>query len=50
MNRIRKQGGGRKHVNKTQPELLSVLESLVEPRSRGDPELPLRWTIKSTCT
>jgi transposase len=50
MSRIRKQGGGRKNVNKTQPELLSALESLVEPLSRGDPESPLRWTIKSTRT
>jgi len=50
MNRVRKQGGGRKNVNINQPELLSILESLVEPLSRGDPESPLRWTIKSTRT
>jgi hypothetical protein len=24
------------------------LDSLVEPESRGDPMLPLRWTLKST--
>src|SRR6202022_3382978 len=27
--------------------LLVDLEALVEPTSRGDPELPLRWTCKS---
>ena len=32
------------------PELMEVLEGLVEPLSRGDPESPLRWTIKSTRT
>jgi transposase len=48
MKRIRKEGAGRKKVTITQPDLLSVLESLVEPLSRGDPESPLRWTIKST--
>jgi len=50
MNRIRKEGGGRKNVNTNHPALLSALESLVEPLSRGDPESPLRWTIKSTRT
>jgi hypothetical protein len=48
MNRIRKKGAGRKKITVEQPELLSVLESMVEPLSRGDPESPLRWTIKST--
>jgi len=28
------------------PELLVVLDSLVEPESRGDPMSPLRWTLK----
>ncbi|MGI8777331.1 MAG: ISAzo13-like element transposase-related protein [Acidimicrobiales bacterium] len=32
------------------PEMLVVLDSLVEPESRGDPMSPLRWTIKSTRT
>ena len=27
--------------------LLSDLETLIEPTSRGDPESPLRWTSKS---
>jgi hypothetical protein len=30
------------------PDLPRTLEGLVEPLSRGDPESPLRWTIKST--
>jgi hypothetical protein len=45
---IRKKGGGRKKITQDNHGLLSALESLVEPLSRGDPESPLRWTIKST--
>jgi Rhodopirellula transposase DDE domain len=30
------------------PDLLVILDSLVEPESRGDPMSPLRWTLKST--
>jgi hypothetical protein len=48
MQRIRKEGAGRKKITADYPGLLSALESLVEPLSRGDPESPLRWTIKST--
>src|SRR6202045_4171217 len=29
------------------PTLLADLEALVEPPTRGDPELPLRWTCRS---
>ena len=46
--RVRKQGGGRKSQVDHQPDLMHKLESLVEPLTRGDPESPLRWTIKST--
>ena len=28
--------------------MLAALDALVDPESRGDPESPLRWTIKST--
>jgi hypothetical protein len=30
------------------PDLLVVLDSLVEPHNRGDPMSPLHWTLKST--
>ena len=46
--RVRKPGGGRKSQVDHQPDLMHKLESLVEPLTRGDPESPLRWTIKST--
>ena len=46
--RVRKSGGGRKASVGVDPELRRVLESLVEPLTRGDPESPLRWTCKST--
>jgi transposase len=46
--RVRRPGAGRKSNVEHQPELPAKLESLVEPLTRGDPESPLRWTIKST--
>jgi len=48
--RTRRPGGGRKRLEARDPQLKSVLESLVEPLARGDPESPLRWTCKSTRT
>jgi len=45
--RIRRPGGGRKPTISKDPSLLSDLEVLVEPTTRGDPESPLRWTCKS---
>ena len=46
--RVRRPGGGRRSLAETDPELLTALEALVEPVTRGDPESPLRWTCKST--
>lgn len=46
--RIRGQGGGRKSLKMRDPLLVAKLDALVGPASRGDPESPLRWTIKST--
>lgn len=46
--RIRRAGAGRKRLVDASPELLTALEALVEPTTRGDPESPLRWTTKST--
>lgn len=46
--RIRRPGGGRKSLTHHDPELLAALEELVEPTARGEPESPLRWTIRST--
>lgn len=48
--RVRRPGGGRRRAVVNDPQLLPVLDGLVEPTSRGDPESPLRWTIKSTRT
>ena len=49
-DRIRRSGGGRRAVVVRDPQMPGLLESLVEPLSRGDPESPLRWTCKSTRT
>jgi len=46
--RIRAPGGGRKHVEELDPTLLSDLDALLDPATRGDPMSPLRWTCKST--
>lgn len=46
--RIRRMGAGRPAIKDEDPEILRLLEQLVEPLSRGDPESPLRWTCKST--
>jgi hypothetical protein len=46
--RIRRPGAGRKRLVDTDPGLLSDLEALIDPATRGDPESPLRWTTKST--
>lgn len=48
--RIRREGAGRPSLVSVDPTLPEVLEALVEPLSRGDPESPLRWTCKSTRT
>jgi len=44
---LRRCGGGRKSVTKTDPGVRAALLALVEPESRGDPQSPLRWTTKS---
>lgn len=46
--RIRRAGAGRPALVTLDPDLTSELEQLVESGTRGDPESPLRWTIKST--
>lgn len=44
---VRQKGGGRKKTSLKDAELLSDLEKLLEPVTRGDPQSPLRWTSKS---
>ncbi len=45
--RVRRPGGGRKKLSETDATLLSDLEGLVEPTTRGDPQAPLLWTSRS---
>ena len=45
--RLRKAGGGRKKITERNKEILNVLDSLVDPTARGDPESHLKWTSKS---
>ena len=44
---IRRAGAGRKPLTQTDPTLLSDLERIVDPSTRGDPLSPLKWTTKS---
>jgi Rhodopirellula transposase DDE domain len=46
-HRVRRPGGGRKALSAHEPTLVTALEALGEPTSRGDPQCPLRWTCKS---
>ncbi len=46
--RSRTPGGGRHPLVANDPPLVTDLEALVEPTTRGDPVSPLRWTCKST--
>ena len=48
--RVRKAGGGRRPLTRTDPKLLAHLEALVAGDARGDPESPLLWTAKSVRT
>jgi hypothetical protein len=50
LGRARHPGGGRKRSADADPGLVPALLALVEPEERGDPQSPLRWTVKSTRT
>ena len=45
--RLRRAGAGRPRIQQDQPGILTALEALVDPLTRGDPTSPLRWTCKS---
>lgn len=47
--KVRRSGGTRSY-EAAHPEVWELLETLVDPITRGDPESPLRWTCKSTST
>ena len=46
--RVRRPGAGRKRKIDLDPDLLVLLDEMVDEESRGDPMSPLRWTAKST--
>lgn len=47
IGRTRIKGGGRKKLSDQVPKIKKLIEDLIEPDTRGDPESPLRWTCKS---
>ncbi|MHB1555505.1 MAG: ISAzo13 family transposase [Acidimicrobiales bacterium] len=48
VGRSRRAGAGRKKATVADAELVAAIDALVDPDARGDPESPLRWTLKST--
>jgi hypothetical protein len=46
--RLRIPGGGRKRLVDKDATLLTDLERLIEPATRGEPDSPLLWTCKSS--
>src|ERR1700687_1992407 len=48
--RSRAPGGGRKRAETHDEDLVSALEAMIDPVTRGDPMSPLRWTSKSLRT
>src|ERR1700734_127619 len=48
LGRARRPGGGRKRAAEADPGLVPALLALVQPKERGDPMSPLRWTTEST--
>ncbi|MGH8527068.1 MAG: ISAzo13 family transposase, partial [Gammaproteobacteria bacterium] len=45
--RARRSGGGRLPTVIKDPALLDDLDALIEPTAAGEPDSPLRWTLKS---
>src|SRR6478752_5855286 len=48
VGRSRQPGGGRKRAEAHDGDLITALESLIDPVTRGDPMSQPRWTSKST--
>jgi len=48
--RVRRDGGGRKRIEETDPEIKKLIAGIVEETTAGDPVSLLRWTSKSTRT
>ncbi|MGH7471482.1 MAG: ISAzo13 family transposase [Longimicrobiales bacterium] len=48
--RARRPGGGRLPTVIKDPALLDDLDALIEPTAAGEPDSPLRWTVKSVRT
>ena len=49
-DRVRRTGAGRVPTVVKDPSLLEDLDALIEPTTAGDPDSPLRWTVKSVRT
>src|SRR5271170_4507281 len=45
--RVRRKGGGRRHLSRRDPTLIEDLRGVIEPATLGDPMRPLLWVSKS---
>src|SRR5258708_19137780 len=45
--RVRRKGGGRRHLSSRDATLIEDLRSVIEPATLGDPMRPLLWVSKS---
>ncbi len=50
IDRIRKEGAGRKKITDKNPEVKREIENILEENTAGDPMSKLKWTNKSTYT
>jgi hypothetical protein len=48
VGRVRKPGAGRKPTEFHDPKIIEAMEQIIDSGTRGDPESPLKWIIKST--
>ena len=48
LDRLRKEGAGRKKIVDKNPEIEKIIENILEENTAGDPMSKLRWTNKST--
>jgi transposase len=46
--RVRRAGAGRKLLKAQDPQIIQIMERLIDDDTRGDPQSPLRWTCRST--
>ena len=47
LGRVRKKGGGRKHIKEKYPDIKEIVRKIVDNSTYGNPEKVLSWTTRS---